>query len=136
MSAEHHNYCIEAYLACGLLGVRLPTQIATIGVTPKSVDVTTHNGEPSEYRGRSSDTATVAPHRNRLTSQHIMVDQRDAAGPAAWRRWVSQPNRLKPQRVALYRSAAEKRTIKHSDSTPRHQLAVWRGVVTSDCQRP
>jgi hypothetical protein len=33
---------------------------------------------------------------------------------------LSHPNRLTPQHIALYRSAAEKRTIKQSDSTPQH----------------
>src|ERR1700742_2188619 len=32
---------------------------------------------------------------------------------------VSHPNRLMPQHIALYRSPAEKRTIKHSESTRR-----------------
>jgi hypothetical protein len=41
-----------------------------------------------------------------------------------------------PQHIAIYRSVAEKRTIKRVDPTPRYQLPVWRGVITSDCQRP
>jgi hypothetical protein len=45
---------------------------------------------------------------------------------------VSHPNRLMPQHITLYRSAAEKRTIKRSDPTPRYELPVWRGVITSD----
>jgi hypothetical protein len=48
---------------------------------------------------------------------------------------VSHPNRLMPQHITLYRSAAEKRTIERRDSTPRHQLPLWRGVITSNCQR-
>jgi hypothetical protein len=43
---------------------------------------------------------------------------------------VSHPNRLMPQHIALYRSAAEKWTIKRSDSTQQYQLPVWRGVIT------
>jgi hypothetical protein len=49
---------------------------------------------------------------------------------------LSHLNRLRPQHIALYRSAADKRTIKQSDSAPRYELPVWRGVITSDRQRP
>jgi hypothetical protein len=72
-----------------------------------------------------------------LTSQHITVHQADAAGISRTLvTLASHPNRLMPQHITLYRSAAEKRTIKQSDSTPRYQLPVWRGVITSDYQRP
>jgi hypothetical protein len=121
-------------MACWELGCQ--PGIPAIGVTPKSVDVTTHNGEPSEYREHSSDTGN-----GRATPKPVDVTTHNGGakgsrGPRGLATVVSQPNRLKPQHIALYRSAAEKRTINNSDSMPRHQLAVWRSVIASDCQRP
>ena len=66
MSAEHHNYSIEAYLASGLLGVSCQLRLVAIGVTPKPVDVTTHNGAPSGRRGYFPDTGDA-----RVTSKPV-----------------------------------------------------------------
>src|SRR5580693_5334956 len=100
---------------------RSPLRPGAGGVTPKPVDVTTHNGEPNGCREVPCGQARVVSHPNRLTSQHITVRRADAEkSPAARRGWCHTQIGLMPQHIALYRSAAEKRTIKRSDPTPRY----------------
>ena len=125
-------------MACWELGCQ--PGIAALGVTTKSVEATTHNGEPSQKPYAFPDCGVpLTSHPKRLASQHIVVVaywMGGEPGGAALAAALSQPKRLRPQHIALYRSVAGKRTIKQRDSTPRHQETVWRVVITIGLSTP